>query len=118
MAIRSVLRKATPAFALSAALALPALAAAGTPWAAVASRADISFPVSAMTWHRLRLSASWAADPTTGTGTPSYAVKNGIVHLAGAVEQQRGGTTFGYLPKGARPSRNLYIEVYSYGGAV
>jgi len=83
-----------------------------------ASLAAVSFPVSQVTWHALPLRNGWHASTGNNTGRPSYAVKNKIVHLAGAVHQASGGTvTFGLLPRGAWPAHSLFITVYTSGGS-
>ncbi|HEY1618027.1 MAG TPA: hypothetical protein VGG25_10440, partial [Streptosporangiaceae bacterium] len=45
---------------------------------------------------------------------PAWAIRDGVVYLRGAVTETVTGTSlFSQLPVGARPSRNLYIEVYT-----
>lgn len=83
------------------------------------SLAAISFPVSGMTWHALTLKNGWVSSQQQWkTGNPAYAVKSGIVHLAGSLHLPSGGNTmFGVLPKGARPAHALYLIVYNFNGA-
>src|SRR5262249_34352654 len=52
------------------------------------------------------------------SGDPSYAVSNGIVHLAGSLSQPKAGPQeFAVLPKGARPAHKIIIDVYTDDGA-
>ncbi len=85
------------------------------------SLAGVSFPVAWATMNKLALINGWqSAQPTYGTGDPSYSVKNGVVHLSGSLLQPPAGATgqmFAVLPKAARPTNYLYIKamVYSPG---
>ena len=59
-----------------------------------------------VTWHKLTLLNGWhPAQETPGTGTPSWAVKNGIVYLSGGLTQPVAGPDqFATLPAAARPA--------------
>lgn len=81
------------------------------------SLAGVSYPTAAITAHKLALFDGWkSGQHQYGTGDPSYAVKNGIVHLSGSL---LGGTAtdFAVLPAGARPTHIIYRGVYTLGGA-
>jgi hypothetical protein len=80
------------------------------------SLAAVSYPTAAIALANFALTNGWAsADAPYGTGDPAYAVRNGIVYLAGSL---KGGTVadFGLLPAGARPSNLIYRGVYTYQG--
>jgi hypothetical protein len=114
---------------LRAGLAVPAttlalLAAAGTPAGAATAQAGhaqaghghAAAPQAALTWHALKLANGWksASAPKLNTGKPAWAIRDGVVYLRGAVTDTVSGTSvFSQLPVGARPSRDLYIEVYT-----
>jgi hypothetical protein len=114
----------TPRSLLRAGLAVPAttlalLAAAGTPASAATAQAGhghAAAPQAALTWHALKLANGWKSASTAklNTGKPAWAIRDGVVYLRGAVTDTVTGTSlFSQLPVGARPSRNLYIEVYT-----
>jgi hypothetical protein len=68
---------------------------------------------------KLALINGWkSAQPTYGTGDPSYSVKNGVVHLSGSLLQpSAGGQMFAILPQAARPTNYLYIKTEVYSGS-
>ncbi len=78
------------------------------------SLAGASFPVASAATNQLSLINGWqSAQPTYGTGDPSYSVKNGVVHLSGSLRQPpAAGDTqeFAVLPKAARPKYCLYLK--------
>lgn len=99
----------------SAALAAPAVSAAPTaPAAGPTSPASAS---SSFTWHNFTLLNGWktAGTPKLITGHPGWAINNGVVYLRGAIKQTGPITdeVFATLPKGDRPTRNLYIQVFT-----
>jgi hypothetical protein len=73
--------------------------------------------VSRVVWHRLALINGWrSANSPYGTGNPSYAVRHGIVYLAGSVRQPRGtNNVLAVLPRGARPSHQVELTVEEAG---
>jgi hypothetical protein len=77
------------------------------------SLAGVSFPVASAATNQLTLINGWhSAQPPYGTGDPAYSVKNGVVHLSGALFQPPApGDTqdFAVLPPAARPKYDLYI---------
>jgi hypothetical protein len=83
------------------------------------SLAGVSFPVASATMTKLALINGWnSAQPTYGTGDPSYSVNNGVVHLSGSLLQpQAGGQMFAILPQAARPTNYLYIKTEVYSGS-
>lgn len=68
-------------------------------------------------WHPLKLIHGWesASAKHLVTGTPAWALRDGVVYLRGAIKQPNAadGTTFGSLPKYARPASNLYIQIFT-----
>jgi hypothetical protein len=72
-----------------------------------------------LTWHPITLINGWqsASAKLLVTGTPAWAYRNGVVYFRGAIKQPipGGSTTFGKLPKFARPAHKLYIQVYTSG---
>src|SRR5579863_8507184 len=69
-----------------------------------------------LTWHPLKLRNGWksATAKKLLTGTPAWAIQDGVVYLRGAIRQPAsGGITFSSLPKAAHPASNLYIQVFS-----
>jgi hypothetical protein len=72
---------------------------------------------ASVTWHKLHLIGGWKSSQRRyDTGAPRYAVLNGVAYLSGSLH---GGTTaaFAILPRSARPTHNLFIEVYTFDGA-
>jgi hypothetical protein len=83
------------------------------------SIASVSFPAahSGLTWHRLPAGNGWSDAPIDGAGRASYAVRGGVVYLAGSLHH--GSTsTVGTLPAAARPSVNLYLADYTAKGNI
>ena len=78
------------------------------------SLADVSFPVASAAANPITLINGWkSAQPSYGTGDPSYSVRNGVVHLSGSLLQPPApGDTqdFAVLPPAARPKYYLYIK--------
>ena len=66
----------------------------------------------------LSLLNGWQSSQSAyGTGDPAYTVIGGVVHLAGALHQANGTSEeFAVLPAAARPTRVLYLAVYTDGG--
>jgi hypothetical protein len=97
-------------------LPVVALLTFGTSTAAMAAQAA---PKPAkFTWHGFKLLNGWksASSKTSPTGTPGWALHDGVIYLRGAVTQPESGgsPTFAQLPKFAEPTRNLYLEVSTY----
>jgi hypothetical protein len=101
----------TPVVALGIGLSsVPAQATASSP----ASSAAPGIPASGVTWHKLKLINGWHAGTGFGTGTPRWAVKDGIVYLAGSVVNTHATDfVFAVLPKAARSGHELYINIYT-----
>ena len=79
---------------------------------AFTSLAGISYPAATTASHALALKNGWRSLDNGFYGRPSYLVRGGVVHLAGAVHQpQAGSDEFAVLPPGTRPARTLYISV-------
>jgi hypothetical protein len=71
-----------------------------------------------LTWHPLTLINGWksASVKNLVRGTPAWALGGGVVYLRGGIEQPvPSSAPFAVLPKPARPTRNLYIEVQTAG---
>jgi hypothetical protein len=73
-----------------------------------------------ITWHGLGLRNGWkAAAKGFGTGKPAYTVSNGVVYLTGAASRVNQSASIpsvvGVLPRGARPSHELWFQAYNYG---
>ena len=72
---------------------------------------------AALTWHPITLINGWksAGKSNLVTGTPAWALSNGVVYLRGAIEQPNASGSFiaGQLPKSARPTRDLYLQVFT-----
>ena len=83
------------------------------------SLAGVSFPAATMAGHKLSLLNGWqSGQPGYGTGAPAYTVIGGVVHLAGALQQPTGtNEEFAVLPAAARPTRVLYMAVYTLPGS-
>lgn len=69
------------------------------------------------TWHPLKLLHGWKSASTRRqvTGTPAWALRDGVVYLRGAIKQPKAGgnPAFASLPKDARPASVMYIQVFS-----
>jgi hypothetical protein len=78
------------------------------------SLAGVSFPMASAAANQLTLINGWkSAQPSYGTGDPSYWVSNGVVHLSGSLVQPPApGDTqdFAVLPPAARPKYCLYLK--------
>jgi hypothetical protein len=83
------------------------------------SLAGVSFPIAKTGWHDLALLNAWQSEQVTyHTGTPSYRVSDGVVYLAGAVDQSAGADVIAVLPVSARPAHKLFISTYTFAGAI
>jgi hypothetical protein len=79
-----------------------------------AAAAPARVPAAGVSWHPLTVINGWTSFTAFGTGAPRWAVRNGIVYLSGSMHQTSGSATeFAVLPKAARPSRTLYINVFT-----
>jgi hypothetical protein len=106
----------TPALVI-ATLAL-VLSLGGGAYAASSAVSQPAAATSLVTWHNISLQHGWTSSNSIyGTGNPRVSLQNGIVYLSGSLHQNTpGNLTFTVLPKQYRPSHNLYITVYTYGG--
>jgi hypothetical protein len=118
-------RLAVPAVALlvlaGTATAAAAAVPAGSPpsaahSAAVAPAAAAKAPAPFL-WHTLPLANGWASASKKSlvTGTPAWAIGNGVVYLRGAIKQtvHSGSDIVAQLPQIAWPTHNLYLQVYT-----
>jgi hypothetical protein len=99
------------AAALSGGLA--GIVASGPAQAAVAAGRPQARPAvpAGLSWHRLKLIHGWRSrGADDNTGNPSWAVRDGIVYLAGSLGQPSGSNAeFAVLPKPARPGHWLWL---------
>jgi hypothetical protein len=75
-----------------------------------------------ITWHRLSLRGTWKpAAAGFHVGRPAYTVSNGVVYLTGVAARANQAlplpAVIGVLPRGARPSHNLWFTAYNYAAA-
>ena len=81
------------------------------------SLAAVSFPAGSTRWHALKLRNGWQpAIHNLGAAAPACTVIGGVVHLSGSAAGGTLGTELAVLPKGARPSHDLYLAAYDFGG--
>jgi hypothetical protein len=84
-----------------------------------ASVATAKAPATKITWHALGLKGQWRSAAKAGfaVGGPAYTVSNGIVYLTGAVDRANQTlplpSVIGVLPKGARPTHNLWFAAFN-----
>jgi len=67
-------------------------------------------------WHTLPLENGWTSASTKSlpTGTPAWAIRDGVVYLRGAIKQPTSGSEiFAQLPSFAWPTHNTYLTVYT-----
>lgn len=85
---------------------------------AFTSLAGISYPTAKIKSQKLTLKNGWKPGQSVfGTGSPSYGLSGGVVHLSGSLDSGKTGFSAFVLPKGARPSHQLYISVYTFQGS-
>ena len=102
---------------MSAITALGAIMGAGSAAAATAQPAAAT--VTGVTWHPLAPVNGWQPGQSqfAGDGIPAWTVQNGVVYLSGSVIQASGtNDEFAVLPPAARPSRILYMTVFTVAG--
>lgn len=105
--------------ALIAMTVIVGTAAVAAPAQALPSHGSVrSAPAQATTflWHPLPLINGWksASQSKLVTGTPAWALSNGVVYLRGAIKQPKpGSATFAQLAPNAWPGRALYIQVWT-----
>lgn len=105
-----------PALVGLSAAALVTLAS-GTAVAAPSHPSAVTAATAKFTWHPLKLLNGWgsASMPKLKTGTPSWALRGGVIYLRGAIKVVgvKLSSTFAHLPTQARPAHNLYIQAYT-----
>jgi hypothetical protein len=104
-----------------AAIAGAATLAAGGGVAALASTGTTAPPHAAVAtgfiWNPLHLVNGWTAEGSKIYGTPSYAVRNGVLYLRGILHAPASGAPeFAVLPIGARPAHYLWLSYMNFGG--
>jgi len=90
--------------------------------AGYAATATSSHPATKITWHSLALRNNWKpAAKGFQVGWPKYAVSNGVVYLTGVAARSNQSSpipsVIGVLPKGARPTHNLWMTAFNYAAA-
>jgi hypothetical protein len=70
-------------------------------------------------WQPLSLQNGWqSSNSQWQSGDPEYCVDNGVVYLAGSLNQPVAGSDeVAVLPPQARPTSNDYLAIYTYQGA-
>ena len=72
-------------------------------------------------WHPFKLINGWesASAKHLVTGTPAWALRDGVVYFRGAIEEPgpESNDTFATLPKYARPASTLYLQVFTKSDA-
>ena len=105
-----------------AAVAAAAALAAGTTAAAAASPQTArtttnASPAIGFTWTPLHLLNGWTALSGPTYGTPSYAVRNGVLYLRGILAAPKTILPeVAVLPSGARPRHFLWLTYTNFGG--
>ncbi len=81
------------------------------------SLANISYPVASIKWHNFKLTAGWkSADPAFHTGSPAYAVINGVVYVGGALNDQKASSgLWTSIPASIQTSDQVFVEVATTG---
>jgi len=104
-------------FILPAVIALTAIGGTAAVAASAAASAPPVQPATTFIWHPIPLENGWssASTSTLVTGTPAWAISNGVVYLRGAVRQSMGESSFvfGQLPQYAWPPHKLYLSVFT-----
>jgi hypothetical protein len=78
---------------------------------ALTSLAAVSFPSarSGLAWHSLPVTGNWSGAPILGAGRASYAVRGGILYLAGSLHAKPGKTVVTDAAKLPRKDRPAYV---------
>jgi hypothetical protein len=73
---------------------------------------------SGVPWNSIVLQNGWtSSNATFGTGNPKVALQGNVVYLSGSLNQSSGtNNVFGFLPSTFRPTHNLYMPVFTFGG--
>jgi hypothetical protein len=98
-------------------LAIIAAAAALTAGATAAAAASgPARHAAAFSWTPLTLINGWTALSGPTYGTPSYAVRDGVLYLRGILSAPTSGEPeFAVLPPGARPAHYLWLSYMNFG---
>jgi hypothetical protein len=114
MKTRMRMTLAIVAAAAALAAGATAAAAASSPGAARVTRQAAA---AAFTWTPLKLKNGWTAVSGSTYGSPSYAVRNGVLYLRGILSAPASGEPeFAVLPSGARPAHYLWLSYTNFGG--
>lgn len=82
------------------------------------SLAGVSFPTAAIKSHKLALKNGWQSSQSRyGTGDPSYSISHGVVYLSGSLQTAGSSQLATVLPKAARPNRQMFVSIYTFGGS-
>jgi hypothetical protein len=71
-----------------------------------------------VSWTPIVLQNGWvSSNATFASGNPKVALQGNIVYLSGSLHQSSGSSpVFGFLPSTFRPTHNMWITIYTYGG--
>src|SRR5215470_10602801 len=71
-----------------------------------------------VTWTPLVLQNAWvSSNASFASGNPRVVLRRNIVYLSGSLHQTTpGSATFAFLPARYRPTHNMWITVYTFGG--
>jgi hypothetical protein len=71
-----------------------------------------------VSWNSLALQNGWiSSNATYSSGNPKVALQNNVVYLSGSLNQPTPGSpVFAFLPSTFRPTHNMWITVYTFGG--
>jgi hypothetical protein len=107
---RSIARQ-SPAIVISL-LALTFSLGSGAGYAASVATSHPASPTKII-WHVLKLRNGWHTF-SSALGAPSYAIRNGVVYLAGGAARSGSGLpVLAVLPAGARPKHFLELGAFS-----
>jgi hypothetical protein len=71
-----------------------------------------------VSWNSIVLQNGWVSSNSTfASGNPKVALQSNVVYLSGSLHQSSGSSpVFGFLPSTFRPTHNMWITVYTFGG--
>ena len=71
-----------------------------------------------VSWNTIVLQNGWVSSNSSfASGNPKVALQSNVVYLSGSLHQSSGSSpVFGFLPSTFRPTHNMWITVYTFGG--
>jgi hypothetical protein len=83
-----------------------------------AARNAPSSLTAGVSWNSLVLQNAWVSSNSSfASGNPKVALQGNIVYLSGSMHQTTpGSAVFAFLPSTFRPTHNMWITVYTFGG--